>query len=1272
MKIGRNDPCSCGSGLKYKKCCMDKFNQGNQKTSASPVNDFFSRYNTISLLQSFAGLSLLAVNHGKYVRLEELAMGSLQNYNQSSDIATSEDLREFLDANYPSSYLEDPPVNLFTDLVTFHGGDYIIFPGITENGTFILSNLLSAIFHWPDSGIPEQFISNCRHTATLILAISDAIALRLGYERYQDGAAKEKAIIVPDDASLAKIKAAVTFSVEEIHALCAENGIDYSAINEFLIDVKSSDLHSPHVEESPVIYKPILFDQGKYIIASPATLSFALTDYLWVQAQRSGCMREVNNAYHAFIWNNLQMQLGRMKFRRVKIDGIPIETNGHEKADFYQFDDDKIAYIQYLYDSGKNYKIRDSESGNPFKNITEDEIQKQRIIDQLLSKDEFAGYEVLDLTILSSIGREFMFPLLASEHARTIAIPVFEFDVLFNLQDTKALDLWKFAIAREEQIPKSGTTMLSFLDLFKLYKDHGDSFYLSDEAAYTSIYVELGYAAELISQSKKKTDKHSVLKLVEGRLVNNQVERKDKYAPIYIDVMGLASSELEFMIKGFHQAVWVSPKLDLKEITEPLRHIYWETNDAIAYWLWQIQSDIREILGAIGKKPITVTFELNPLAKFENIDRDFTRDPDLTGKFQTEATNDSFNIIIPSEIIAYLYGADNEGERVLVHHLLTGISKLLAANGQPTIADVRVQQVIAERVPLGMKKKFFILDTSDNLMLDPKNIKRHRYVQDYDTSIVLNSIVPALGKLCPAVGKITTQKQRDDLCHKIVQNALLPILRDKITQYDSTELLKRLIGLNESLIRKREELRVHTPTRIACFVTVEQHRIDLLRSLGDVNKTTIALRCLIEHVAAEPSKGKKVVSISGIDELVAIMDQVISWGSLGDQIHFNLFDVNMSVLPSGRIGVEKEEMEDVFDPYYESKTKEKVSNAISTFNQVFPKNENLKGKDVPKNLDKAFVSDFGISFTRICQFLDGLCHIGFLQSTAYASWPLIDLRTEINKYVDAFDENEFQSAIRYLSLTNRGKIENLPKEQGYEFIDIMPWRFNRMLSYLRKPLILVDPETPGGSKMAYWGVRQVLTCKLYLADQCQSGRIRVPENSEIKKALGKFAQQRGDALVEKIINSIDPAGLIIDRDVYIGPNHSLKNDNDIGDIDVLVIDAKNQILFSLECKSMSPSRNIKEMIDEVEKLFGSESDMGWIDKHMRRHNWIETNRQQVSAKYKIDISEFEIKSIFITNEDMLTPHLKKQTLPLPFMTSYDIEAAGYASLINAKQNTSSK
>lgn len=40
MKTGRNDPCPCGSGLKYKKCCADKENTGGQQPgTGSPRDD---------------------------------------------------------------------------------------------------------------------------------------------------------------------------------------------------------------------------------------------------------------------------------------------------------------------------------------------------------------------------------------------------------------------------------------------------------------------------------------------------------------------------------------------------------------------------------------------------------------------------------------------------------------------------------------------------------------------------------------------------------------------------------------------------------------------------------------------------------------------------------------------------------------------------------------------------------------------------------------------------------------------------------------------------------------------------------------------------------------------------------------------------------------------------------------------------------------------------------------------------------------------------------
>ena len=37
MKIGRNDPCPCGSGKKYKKCCLEKDQAAERAQPALPI-----------------------------------------------------------------------------------------------------------------------------------------------------------------------------------------------------------------------------------------------------------------------------------------------------------------------------------------------------------------------------------------------------------------------------------------------------------------------------------------------------------------------------------------------------------------------------------------------------------------------------------------------------------------------------------------------------------------------------------------------------------------------------------------------------------------------------------------------------------------------------------------------------------------------------------------------------------------------------------------------------------------------------------------------------------------------------------------------------------------------------------------------------------------------------------------------------------------------------------------------------------------------------------
>ncbi len=1269
MRIGRNDRCPCGSGLKYKKCCINKPKHEPLKkvpAKKEESNNFFSKFDKIELIKTFSALSIIPENHGKNIRLEELIIHSLIEEKIGKDIPTEMELKKFLDKNFVKDSMEDICVNTFTDLITFHGGDYIIFPGITEDGQQILSNQLGSIFHMPENKIPDWFKSNTMMVTLFMLGISKIIATRLGYSRYMEGAMDENKILIPDEPRLRELKESITITNEEMQYFLKSEKIEPDVVEMFTIDPeKEVGEYSLDPYNNLLLYKPFLKTEDGYLILSPSTICLALSGFIWKMAKERGLMEEVNETYHAFSWNNVNHELWKLGFKYIEIPEIKLEDN--IKAGFYTFDDDKIAFIRYIGDSGKYFG--DNELGFGGFASLEGIGKPNEVIESLKKIPHYKYFKIFSISILSGIGGEMMYSIRDDGADRVLALPIQELNTMAQLNTIYALDMWKFATARDK-IAKSNPLFfsLSALDLMKVFKENSDSFYLSDDNPNTAPYVEPGYAKDWYLDAKLRSDKHSVLRRNGNKYSFVSVEIKDIFMPIYYNLHDVSVGNPSFAIGGYAQPIWVMPANMPSNASLGLKSMYLQVSEGIGYWLWQIQDNIKDLVSNLGDMPIEITFEFDKNEKFEIIERDYQRIENLESFFNIELNPNGFKVLIPGEIIPYLYGDDNEGERILVRQLLKGFNELLVTDGHTPITDEKIEEVIEMDVPLGMKKKFFIYDTSNNLLLDPTNLKGYRFIQDYDVGRISDQIVTELGKSCPPVGEIKSTKESKDLARNITNNVLFGLLNKKLEIFNSEELLKKLIGLNESLIRERELMRIYIPTRIACFVSEEQQISDTYESLSKMNRTTVAVRCLIEHIAAEQKSGNELASTTDVDELLALMDQIIAWGSIGDMIHFGLFDIEMSVLPSGRIGTQKQNIENVFDPYHKSKVSENVRDAVMAFNQVFPKNiVSVSGSDIPAKLDKAFIADYGVSFTRICHFIDILSYIGFSQSEDYSSFPLEQLKSEINKSADPqFSDDEYDKAILYLSLEKRGTVHNIKKDSGYDISDIIPWKYNRMLSLLRKPIIIFG-ESGSKDRNVFWGARQVLDSKRYLAEQCQSGRLRVPkENSSIISVLGAFAQDRGDGLVKAIIDSINPTNLIIDQERFIGPGFEFQHTADIGDIDVLIIDPSRKAIFSLESKSMSPSRNIMEMVSEVNKLFGSDHEKGWIDKHMERHEWLKNNKRYLTKKYGVDVSSFEIRSFFVTEEDMLTPYLKKMKLPLPFITRYDLERDGYQILLNTK------
>ena len=103
-KIGRNEPCPCGSGKKYKHCCMQKERvlgmlptENHALSSASWLNApktmaYLNNHAVPPILEYLIGMQLNPQNRGKNIRIEHLLQIAVANLGKSSQ---TPDISEF-------------------------------------------------------------------------------------------------------------------------------------------------------------------------------------------------------------------------------------------------------------------------------------------------------------------------------------------------------------------------------------------------------------------------------------------------------------------------------------------------------------------------------------------------------------------------------------------------------------------------------------------------------------------------------------------------------------------------------------------------------------------------------------------------------------------------------------------------------------------------------------------------------------------------------------------------------------------------------------------------------------------------------------------------------------------------------------------------------------------------------------------------------------------------------------------------------------------------
>lgn len=1276
MEVGRNDLCYCGSNKKYKKCCINKTGTTNQfkfnnqnpvdllnvfannyaKSERNDLEPFFADFDSTELLKIFALLQVLPENHGKNIRLEIIQKQIILSNTESKDPVDLKRVKEFVKKKYPYNYQEDPSENLFTQNIMTPKGNMIIFSGLSENQIFILQHFLTVLSN-KNPQLNDSFRMEALQSCMFLLKISDQIANHFGYERNLFAEqTKTNDIYFPKNESIHFDKNVLSYTEKDLQEIATDLGCPINIIDEYLIDLKNEGFESNDDNLNPIIYSPVLKKDEEYIILSPTNIAFSIVNNVLKKAIQYKCIEKFLELFSEVCWFNCRFYLENMGYKQINFV-FPNNSNIPVFEGLFLFDQKKIAYVRLVYDIGEAY--------NPLSPLTsfvdldaDGKIQKRNVkILKLLLKDErFKDHDFFEISILNGIGRPTTF--LIPEMVLTVSKPVYTQNISFSMVDLsilfksgkcKNLTLWNYVKASK----KNNLITPFFLDNISFFIAHDESFYISDDAV-DGLLISVGEALPFKAEAIRKFDEHSALYHEHASESSYPISREIFPAQLSIYSTKAYSPFIPFMVftPCLRTNIWIKPHKERCKLTTDSEIFDSEVCIAIAYWFNEVSRELIKLADFENLLEIYIEIETTGF----NISSETICD-NFEDEIIIESQNNKIIIKLNEHFYSFLYREDNLAERVLIKKILEKFNKLFIEKGlSSAITSESIDCLIDIYMPLGMKKKLLLLfPDNKNIRMDSSNILSLRNLSKFDVNRQIDDLGKLLSPKPYKERKITVKSEKIDLVNSVVTH-FYENLRKISNDFDNNNVLSMLISMYESSIQSRERFELEVNPMIECY----KNHIDIDTFISQKNKKRVelstSLRCLIEHFVAEPTSGIKKLTMEVYDSMVAYMVNIINWGFISDSLQFNVDDINISLLPSGRIGTGKSFEEKVIHPYYNQKFKEDICDFKNNFTNKFILSKNnfdLEISQSDEQFDIAFESEFEISFDDFSKIINLSVYLGYQKEEKCGFYN--DTKSNYIHEVSVklgLSKDTVEEFLNKFSLFNRGSLDNV-MELGFKNQDHYPWRFNRELSLLRRPFLII---TDNDTDYVWFGFRSLEDFKSYFFDKIYSGRFN-GKSPDMKSFLRSLNNKNGEDFNNEVFNflKLELKDVEVFKEIPIKPKAKLSNIEDLGDLDILLIDKTNCKIVAIECKAINASKTPYEMSSEFKKFIGGSKP--WIPKVDKRNSWVINNVGQMSKLTKCldDFKEFDFEYIFLTNEAIPLPLIQENNISYRFVTFYDVK-----------------
>jgi hypothetical protein len=779
---------------------------------------------------------------------------------------------------------------LFTSRIPFHGGDHLVLTGGYEGLDAAVEDLVASLLRHKQPP-PDALVRDAFRMTAAVLRLSHH-AVRTARLSRHESCAESDEVLVPATPELRRLLKAVVFTRDELDAI---TGVGAIALEPLVTDV--GDIEPPADGVGPFGITPILRHGERYVLAAPSCLLLALRHHLVLLAKRhrwGGALAE------RLLRNGAQRvdaALGRIGWEKTRWVPRPDPTLPVTEQ-LWVFDDG-AALVTIVGDDLSDYRADDPEATwNAFYRYR-DAISVRRDMlagDLWLGEAEQLPRKLLHLVVRAGVGRPEVWmdehatePLLIPEVSFAIA----DVETVSIAERDEPLVLWKYAWAQERF--DAQFIVRSALEPFALWRAHDHSFYLSDAPKPTAL-TSNGLSRKLREEVARQQDLHGV----PGPRGRGFVDVRRRFPKMPVPIY--RASARSRGVPGYYVETpglccWVLAGALSEAAIGRIDGLI----DTVSYWLWQAADELGELGRRLTRHKLEVTVEVEDSPEW-------TAGVPARGPVVTVTARDvgTIALVAHAALLPRMARADNDGERELLCALLARLDEALPADQRVGWGEVDARAVVERVAPLGRKKMYLQWNPPPESAIDPRNLPPARPpFQEADDARALDE----LGEYLRRERRMPVGPIAEDERGGVVWEAVtfhLRRLMDLIATLSPDGLLEQLIAVHERFLERNAWSRHTLATREACYGDVVDLKVVLAEELPANAITGTALRFVIECVAAQPPSGIRPLSLEVQDRLVGLAAQVFGRGGVADALREGLEDMQLSILPSGRLGVSRQ------------------------------------------------------------------------------------------------------------------------------------------------------------------------------------------------------------------------------------------------------------------------------------------------------------------------------------------------------------------------------